>query len=293
MTDTEYADYLDSVAIEVDTLLQISKIEKILRDKARVFLVNHQFQNARIHPKDIATYMPEYVIQKGDYPLIRDCAVLLRVHDESLDEGQYESVQREANRLSYELITHIRWLEGVIEKVLEGKLNGKKYKDYLYHGVKIEKFLSGTVILSERYELPPPAEGEVRLWTIEKILAGKENPAKISKKRFAARLKKALERIKDYLRAKGLLKDGEVPTSGETIEIDLQLFSKTPSKQLLEDLIAYPKGVPYSESRHGKDQPKALQRMLRRKNRYPQIAANITLNKGKISLKTFTLKKKG
>jgi hypothetical protein len=80
---------------------------------------------------------------------------------------------------------------------------------------------------------------------------------------------------------------------GKTVEIDLQPFSKTRSKQLLEDLITYPKGVKYDESRHGKDQPKALQRMLQRKKRYPQIAADITLKKGIIFLKTFTLKKKG
>ena len=214
MTDTEYTDYLDSVATEVDTLLQIPEIKKILRNKARTLLINYQLQKEQIQQRDINTYLPEYVLRREDYPLVRDCTTLLLVHDETLDEDQYGSIQREANRKSRELITHIRWLEDVISKILAGELGVKGYENYLYHGVKLEKFLADCPkIRVEVWEvncpLPTPPDGEVRIWTIERILAGKENHTRISKTRFAARLKSTLKRVKDYLRTEGLLKDDE------------------------------------------------------------------------------------
>jgi hypothetical protein len=198
----------------VDTLLKIPEIKKILRNKARTLLVNYQLQKAQIQQRDINTYLPENVLRREDYPLVRDCTTLLLVHDESLDEDQYGSIQREANRYSRSLITHISWLEDVISKILAGELDVKGYENYLYHGVKLEKFLADCPkIRVELWEvncpLPTPPDGEVRIWTIERILAGKENHTRISKTRFAARLKSALKRVKDYLRTKGLLKDDE------------------------------------------------------------------------------------
>jgi len=74
------------------------------------------------------------------------------------------------------------------------------------------------------------------------------------------------------------------------VEINLKDFSETNSKQLLRDLIACPSGVPYKENNHGKDQPKAIKKML--KVKYPEVASDIHTSKGRIYLKKFALKEK-
>lgn len=74
-------------------------------------------------------------------------------------------------------------------------------------------------------------------------------------------------------------------------EIDLDSFSKGPSKRLLEDLIARPSGVAYSEKHHGKRQPTALKEMLKR-SKYEELTKYIHKVKSKIIIKGIEITKK-
>lgn len=76
-----------------------------------------------------------------------------------------------------------------------------------------------------------------------------------------------------------------------SVEIDLQRFNKGLSKQLLQDLIDYPKGVEHSKNRHGTAQPKTLKERLNA-NGYEDVAKHIHANKGQISLTGITLQAK-
>ncbi|MCP4611126.1 MAG: hypothetical protein GY845_20650 [Planctomycetes bacterium] len=66
-------------------------------------------------------------------------------------------------------------------------------------------------------------------------------------------IKKAFSKVKKDLLVAGILRD---------IEINLDNFSKGPSKQLLMDLASCPSGVPYSMTLHGKKQPSTLKERL-------------------------------
>ncbi len=80
------------------------------------------------------------------------------------------------------------------------------------------------------------------------------------------------------------------PENKKTVEINLQDFSNTKSKQLLRDLIACPSGVTYSKNNHGKDQPKAFKKIL--KIKYPDVASDIHIDNERIYSEKFTLKEK-
>jgi hypothetical protein len=80
------------------------------------------------------------------------------------------------------------------------------------------------------------------------------------------------------------------PENKKLVEINLQDFSETKSKQLLRDLIACPSGVTYSINNHGKDQPKAIKKIL--KVKYLDIANDIHIEKGRIYLEKYVLKGK-
>ena len=75
------------------------------------------------------------------------------------------------------------------------------------------------------------------------------------------------------------------PAGGDVIPIKLDDFSNTPSRKLLLDLLddRSRKGVVLDEARHGKDQPKALRKVLKDKG-LEQVASEIHKKKNNVKL---------
>jgi hypothetical protein len=80
------------------------------------------------------------------------------------------------------------------------------------------------------------------------------------------------------------------PENKKPVEINLRDFSNTKSKQLMRDLMVCPSGVTYSKNNHGKDQPKAVKKIL--KVKYPDVASDIHIDNERIYLEKIILKEK-